>query len=168
LRRGFLALLACGLALAGCATDEDALDPCISLANVSLARAGLLRQDLLLDLRVGNPNNFEIPIDGLTLKLDIDGAPFAEGFSNERMTIPRLAEVSIPVRASADTATLLERIFTLGSQPEIHYRLYGLVYVPGVTGSRRVPYERQGKLALPAGAPPPQRDAAEPLKLAPL
>ena len=63
--------------VAGCASYEPAIPPSIALANVELVRPGLLRQDLVLDLRIGNPNNFDIPIDGLTFRLDIDGQPFA-------------------------------------------------------------------------------------------
>ena len=119
----------------------------------------------MLDLRIGNPNNFEIPIDGLALQLDLDGARFAEGFSNERTTIPRLAEVSIPVRASAYTATLLERIFTLGDRQELRYRILGFMYVSGLTSAQRVPYDREGQLSLRAGAQPPPRNATDPLHL---
>jgi LEA14-like dessication related protein len=166
-RRSFLALAALPLLVAGCVTQEEALDPTISLANVKLERVGLLRQDLLFELRVGNPNNFDIPIEGLALQVDIDGALVAEGFSNERTSIPRLAEVSIPVHASADTTTLLERLFALGDRPELRYRMHGFVYVPGLTGSRRMPYDRVGQLSFLPNAPPPRRDAMDPVRLAP-
>jgi LEA14-like dessication related protein len=137
--------------VAGCASYEPAIPPSIALANVELVRPGLLRQDLVLDLRIGNPNNFDIPIDGLTFRLDIDGQPFAEGYSNQRLTVPRLSEVSIPVAATTDTFAIVRQIMSLGDRQEIRYRMHGYAYIAELAGSRRIPYEREGTLSLDPG-----------------
>ena len=155
----FAALALAVALLFGCAGVEDAIPPRISLANLSLERPGLLRQDLILDVRVGNPNNFDIPIEGLTLQLDIDGQAFAEGYSNERLTVPRLGEAAVPMRASADTLSIIRQIMSLGQRQEIRYRISGFAYVGSAIASRRVPYERVGTLTLlpetPGRAPTP-------------
>jgi LEA14-like dessication related protein len=153
-----IAALALAAALLfGCAGVEDAIPPRISLANLSLEKPGLLRQDLILDVRIGNPNNFEIPLEGLTLQLEIDGQGFAEGYSNERLTVPRLGEAAVQMRAYADTISIIRQIMSLGQREEIRYRISGFAYVSNATASRRVPYEREGKLTLlpqpPARAP---------------
>ena len=135
-------------ALAACETMDDTLPPRISLANVMLAQPGLLRQDLNLDLRIANPNNVDIPIEGLTFRLDLDGQPFAEGMSNERVTVPRLSEVAVPVKGSVDTLNLVRQILTLGQSDTIRYRISGFAYVGAIAGARRVPYERDGSLSL--------------------
>jgi LEA14-like dessication related protein len=142
--------------VAGCAASEPPIPPSISLANVELVKPGLLRQDLVLDLRIGNPNNFDIPIDGLTFRLDIDGQPFAEGYSNRRLTVPRLSEVSIPVAATTDTIAIVRQILSLGDRQEVRYRMHGFAYIAEIAGSRRIPYEREGTLSLAPDTRRPQ------------
>ena len=151
MRRPIIAAL-CAL-LAGCASLDQATAPRISLANVALDAPGLLRQGLLVELRVGNPNNFDLAIDGLSLDLEIDGRPFAEGYSNERMVIPRLAEVPVPIKAASDTFAIIRQIMTLGQGQTIRYRVTGYAYLADGLGSRRVPYEREGALSLFSTAP---------------
>lgn len=156
LPRRFAALwvAACAVAaLAGCETIDQTLPPRISVANIELTQPGLLRQDFNLDLRIANPNNVDIPLEGLTFHLDVDGQPFAEGQSNERVTLPRLSEISMPVKASTDTFSLVRQIMTLGQRDKISYRISGYAYVSGIAGARRVPYERKGSLALAPPAP---------------
>ena len=156
--RRFAAAIALAAALVGCAGPEEMIPPTISLADVTIENVTLLRQDLLVEMRIGNPNNFDIPLEGLTLRLDVEGERLAEGFSNARVTVPRLAEASVPVLASTDTLSLLRQILTLGGRQAIHYRISGWAYVSDVLGARRVPYERAGTLDLAApgegGAPP--------------
>ena len=144
--RRFAVLIALAGLLVGCVATEDAIPPRISLGNVALEAPGLLRQDLLIDLRIGNPNNFDIPIEGLTMQLEIDGQPFAEGYSNERLTLPRLAEISVPMKASTDTFAIIREVMSLGQRQSIRYKMTGYAYIVGSLGSSRVPYERSGDL----------------------
>lgn len=147
--------------LTSCVQTGEMVPPSISLANVTIENVTLLRQDLQVELRIGNPNDFDIPLSGLTVRLDVNGEQLAEGFSNARVTVPRLAEASVPVRASTDTLSLLRQILLLGDRQSIHYRLSGIAYVAGPLGTRRVPYDREGTLNLmppsTPGAPPERR-----------
>lgn len=155
------AWLMLGALLAGCTPHPSTLPPSISLANVMLERPGLLRQDLLLDVRIGNPNNFDIPLDGLVLRFDVDGRQLAEGFSNERITIARLSEASVKVHASADTIGVVRQILSMSEKPspEIDYRLHGYAYIAGEIGPDRVTFERKGTLSL---APDVRRQPSAP------
>ncbi len=145
--------------LAACAPTDQMIPPTVSLGNVTVENVTLLRQDLSVDLRIGNPNNFDIPLEGMTVTLDVNGERLAEGFSNARLTVPRLAEASVPVRASTDTLTLLHQLLSLGDRQSIHYRISGFAYVAAPLGSRRVPYERRGTLNLlpPERGPAPEQ-----------
>lgn len=170
-----LGMVTCAVAaLTGCETINGTLPPQISVANIELTQPGLLRQDFNLDLRIANPNNVDIPLEGLTFHLDVDGQPFADGLSNERVTVPRLSEISLPVKASTDTFSLVRQILTLGQRDKISYRITGFAYVSGFTGARRVPYERKGSLSLlpvaphDGGAPPKGAPGAGMRELAPM
>lgn len=135
------------LPLAACASLDEAVPPEVSLSNVRLVGGGLLDQELLVDLRIRNPNNFELPLDGLSFKLELNGQPFADGFTNEAVTVPRLGEAKLPVTASINLIDLVQQMLALGRRGDLTYRIDGLAYLRGLT-ERTVPYEKSGRLRL--------------------
>lgn len=143
----FLALL-----LGACATVGELAPPSISLVDLRLGAISLLSQELLLDIRIGNPNDIPLPLNGLTFRLEINGKFLAEGFSNKKVTVPRLDYATVPVKGVAGTVDIVRQIMTLGGADTIDYRISGIAYVEGAMGRRSVPYERKGSLSL---LPPP-------------
>lgn len=156
-----LAILVLSLLLAACASVGDVTPPTIQLSNMRLVSAGLLSQELLLQIRIGNPNDFDIPINGLSFTLDVNGESFAEGLSNETVTVPRLGYATMSVAGSTNTLNLFRQLMALGSSDTIAYRLHGNAYVDGVTGSTTYPFDRRGELTLPSPTPAPRRDFPE-------
>jgi LEA14-like dessication related protein len=144
-----LSLIGVGLVfvLAACAPIDKAEPPQISLADFRLLPGGLFEQKFELDLRVTNPNNFDLPLEGLTFKLALNDKPFAQGVSDADVTIPRLGEARVPVIASTTVLDIMQQVLSLGQKADLTYRLEGLAYIRGLT-SRTVPYERSGKLQL--------------------
>lgn len=138
------------LAVAACTSVEDAQPPEVSLADIKLLPGGLFEQKFQLDLRVTNPNNFDLPLEGLSFKLALNDRPFAQGASNESVTVPRLGEARIPVVASTTVLDIMQQVLSLGRSAELTYRLEGLAYLKGLT-RRSVPYVRDGKLRLLPG-----------------
>jgi LEA14-like dessication related protein len=135
------------LAFTGCASTQNAIPPRVRLADMKLLEGGLFAQRIGLELLVGNPNNFDLALDGLTFELEVNGQPFADGFSNEAVTIPRLSEVKVPVKASTTLFNLVEQALILGERAELEYRLSGVAHLSGLT-KRSVPYEQAGRLRL--------------------
>lgn len=147
LRRFALAVLVV-LPIAGCVSTQDALPPQVRLADISFQDASLFEQRLRIDLRLGNPNDITLPIDGLTFKLELNDVVLSEGFSNESVDIPRLSEAKVPVTASTTLLDIVRQILALRQQRNsVTYRISGLVYLSGLT-RRSVPYEKSGKLEL--------------------
>ena len=136
--------------LAACAPLDKAQPPEVSLADIKLLPGGLFEQNFQLVLRVTNPNNFDLPLEGLSFKLALNDKPFAQGVSNESVTVPRLGEARIPVVASTTVLDIMQQVLALGSSADLTYRLEGLAYLKGI-GNRSVPYERNGKLQLLPG-----------------
>lgn len=141
------------LAPLGCATPERVEPPSIDIANLQLASTGLFSQEFVMDLRIGNPNDFAIPLRGLSFKLDVNGLPFAEGLSNNAVTVPRLAYANMEVTGTTNTLSLMRQLMSVGNNDRIDYRLYGTAHVGHVGGNDAVPFERKGSLSL---VPPPQ------------
>jgi LEA14-like dessication related protein len=142
------------LAVAACAPIDKAEPPQVSLADFKLLPGGLFEQKFQLELRVTNPNNFDLPLEGLSFKLALNDKPFAQGASSESVTVPRLGEARIPVVASTTVLDIMQQVLALGRSADLTYRLEGLAYLSGL-GRRSIPYVRDGKLQLlpgPSGA----------------
>ena len=68
--------------LAGCAGISGlSQKPEVSLAGLELAELKLFEQRFKMKLRIQNPNDVELKINGLTFDVDINGLPFAKGLS---------------------------------------------------------------------------------------
>lgn len=146
--------IALALMLAGCATVDDARPPTIQLSNLRLGAGGLLNQELMIEIRVGNPNDFDLPLTGLTFQLDVNGQPFADGLSNAAVNVPRLGYATVPVTGQTNILSVLRQLMFLGKSDLITYRLHGTAYVGRLGINQSVPYERTGELSLlPEGAP---------------
>ena len=155
--RGALGLLS-GLLLCACAgpLTSKVEPPEVSLVGLGFGRPGLFEQELRLDLRLRNPNDFEIGIDSLRFALEVNDLDFAYGRTTEELDLPALGETVVPVMVNVPTNDLLERVMALGSERRLDYRLKGEAELDSLF-FRRVPFEREGKLALPRipGLAPP-------------
>lgn len=147
---------AAALALAACAALEPAEPPRVSLSDVRLLGGGLLEQRLMVEVRIGNPNNFDLPLEGLTVDLDVNGYPFAQGYSNESVTVPRLGEATVPVVATTTVFDMVQQAFALNNRAAISYKLSGKAYIKGHKQGMTdgIPYEKTGSLQLAPGSGP--------------
>jgi LEA14-like dessication related protein len=156
-----LSLLAL-LAMSACAALEDAAPPEVSLADITFLRSGLLEQEIEVELRLRNPNNFELPLEGLTFDLLLDGKQLVRGFSNESVTIPRLGEARLPVTASTNLIDLVQQALRIARSGQLDYRIVGQAYVSGL-GNRSMPYDKSGRLRLLPAAGSPTTETLIPL-----
>jgi len=154
----FLALFLVA-AVTACTMVEDAKPPTIELTNIRMGQPGLLSQQFVMDLRVGNPNDFALPLEGMTFRLDINDQQFAEGFSNETVTVPRLAYATVSVTATASLLGIVRQFMALEGRDTLSYRITGDAYVAGGLGRRTVPYVREGELSLAPPARTPRQAA---------
>lgn len=147
--RALLGILS-GLLLGACAgpLTSDVEPPEVSLVGLGFGRAGLFEQELRLDLRLRNPNDFDIGVDSLRFALEVNDEDFAYGRTTQELDLPALGETVVPVMVNVPTSDLLERVMALGSERRIDYRLKGEAELDNLF-FRRVPFEREGKLALP-------------------
>ena len=108
---------------------------------------------MLVELRIINPNNVDLPLDGLAFELEVNDNLLAEGYSNEAVTVPRLGEARIPVRASTSLLDLVQQFVTLSQSDHLSYRLKGRAYVQRPVRPRRpLRPGRQAGAAAPARA----------------
>jgi len=134
------------LAVSACSTAEP-VAPQVRVVDLRLLDSSVFEQRFEIDLRIGNPNDFALPLDGLTFDLEVNGATFARGFSDQRVTIPRLGEGKISVAASTTLVDLVRQMLLLADRGDFTYRLRGQAYLDSLQ-RRSVPYESEGSFRL--------------------
>ena len=144
-------VLAWGLvACAGIGPGQRVEPPEVRLANIEFVEAGLFEQRFLMTLRVRNPNDFDLPIDGLRFALDINDRPFASGLSNRSVTVPRLGEQTVEVEASTTLLDVVGQFMGLSGRETLNYRMTGTAFLRGAA-RREVPFEQTGSFRLAPG-----------------
>lgn len=144
LMAGMLATLA--LFVSGCSTLRLE-PPTLQVVNVGLVSASLLEQQLVVRLRVQNPNDVELPVRGVTYAVELAGESFATGESENDILVPALGnrEFDVAVRANAAAAAL--RLLGDRGNRNPEYRITGRVKLArGVL--RTIPFEHKGELRL--------------------
>ncbi|GAA5177294.1 hypothetical protein GCM10025771_14020 [Niveibacterium umoris] len=134
--------------LSGCAMMALGLEkPEVSVTELQILPGGsLLEQRLRLTLRVANPNNREIAIDGLSFRFEVDGHDLARGLSNQAVVLPKLGETTMSVDVSGSIVDLLRHAPKMleGGRP-LGYRVYGDVVTRDYG---RLPFDRKGEVSL--------------------
>ena len=145
---GLMGLMAIGVS--GCSSfgSFDADKPEVSLAGLSFAEAGLFEQGFTVQLRMKNPNDFDIPVEALDFALSVNGASFAKGLTNEDFTLPASSEIVIPIDVTITTEDLIERVTAIGTGRRLDYALTGTAEL-ATWFTDPVAFSRAGKLALP-------------------
>lgn len=136
------------LLLAACAgLTSDVEPPEVSVAGLALSRPGLFEQELQVDLRVRNPNDFDLGVDSVRFALDVNDSTFARGRTNQHFDLPALGEAVVPVTVAVPTNDLINRLMAVGTERRIQYRLSGAAKLEGLLFD--VPFERDGELTMP-------------------
>jgi hypothetical protein len=155
-RRGWWWVLAggAGAALAGCAglVGQDAVS--VNVVGLEPLPGEGLEVRMAVKLRVQNPNDTALDFDGLSIELDLHGAPFASGVSGERGRIGRFGELVLSVPVSVSALAVLRQVLALanaatGASPaaaRVDYALRGRLAGPGFGGMR---FAASGEIDLP-------------------
>lgn len=136
--------------LAGCAGLSGlSQKPEVSLAGIELAEFKLFEQRFKMKLRIQNPNDVDLMLNGLTFDVDLGGQPFAKGLPERAVTVPRLGEAILEVQATSNLASVLKQLRELkkNGRERVDYRLSGRVDVDGY-GS--IPFDRRGDVQMPS------------------
>ncbi len=141
--------------LAACAQVlEKPEPPRVSLVNLELESMTLFEQRFHLELRLQNPNPYPLPLAGMEYTVELNGEKFAEGVSNDKVTVPEYGEALVGVDVTSNLASLIEQLYRLqrGASPSLAYRLHGSVGV--VDRAFKLPFEQSGEIRLQ----PPSKD----------
>jgi LEA14-like dessication related protein len=146
-RRLLLAALAT-LALGGCASTLKLEAPKLAVISMKMQSADIFSQRILVRMRVMNPNARELPIKGITYRIEVNDAELANGVSDTPFIVPAMGEAEFDVNLTANLASALSQLLSKrGSSDTLDYRLVGNVALSSGF-LRRIPFDERGSVKL--------------------
>jgi len=143
LRGAKIAGLISVVTVAGCASwFMKGEPPDVLVTNVTPLESSAFEQRLQVDLRIRNPNDFDLHVTGIDFKLDLNGKRLARGLSNKELTVPRLSDAVLTVQTSASTFDIVRQVLAVSQKQELSYDISGVLH----TQDGRLPFESTGVL----------------------
>ena len=123
--------------------------PRINIANITPKEIKLFEQVFDLELRIQNPNESALSINGLAFELEINDSRFATGVSSENVTVDRFGSAVIHVQAVTSLWGVLQQIahFQQTGTPLVTYRIKGAVY--SGSPSVKLRFDDSGEFKIP-------------------
>ena len=151
-RRRFLPLAA--LLVTACATvPSDIEPPKITIANIVPKEVTVFEQRFDVQLRIQNPNNQELEINGLRCDIELNDKEFGNGMSGQKVKIPRFGSEVVNVEVITGLGSFLRQFqeFNKSGVGKVRYRLKGTAFVEA-PGSFKLPFDEKGEVdfAVPA------------------
>ena len=137
--------LACFLlvATAGCASwFMKGEPPEVLVTNMTPLEATAFEQRLQVDLRIRNPNDFDLLVTGIDFTLNLNGKRLARGLSNKDITVPRLSDAVVTVQTSTSTFDVVRQLLSFSQKQDLSYDVTGLLHLK----DGRLPFNNSGIL----------------------
>lgn len=137
--------------LAACASQVKLEQPNLSVVGIEMLEGSLFTQRLKVRVRVQNPNDRELPIKGVSAKLEVAGRDFATGVSAQPFVVPAFGEAEFDLMVDASMAQTIIGMVGKdkqdGPRDSLDYRLSGKVSLSsGLV--RSLPFDEKGTLQL--------------------
>ncbi len=141
------------LLLSGCALFEDEMErrtPQASVEGTRLAGLSFDSVDLLVDVRIDNPNAVGVQLAGLNYDLRLDGERALSGESDARSEIPARDSGTLSVPITLGFQELYDRIDGLRGKDSVDYAVdLGIDVDVPLLGVRRISASTSDTLPLP-------------------
>jgi len=133
------------LLLSACATFGAKLEsPEVFVTGLKALESDFLEQRFEIALRVQNPNEKDLELDGIDVILEINGRRFGRAMSGDPVTIPRLGEAVVTLHAVTTVFDLLRQLATAPAATQMSYELNGRVFLANSPGW--LSFSREGVL----------------------
>ena len=121
--------------------------PTLAVVNIQLGHSDLWQQHLQVRMSVHNPNDRELPVQGLNYSLEVNGEECAHGESGASFVVPARGDAEFDMNVTANAAAALLRMFAHGNGAAVEYRIRGKVQL--ASGMlRSVPFDQHGEIQL--------------------
>lgn len=143
------------LCLTACATvPPDIEPPKISIANIAPKDFSVFEQRFDVQLRIQNPNDQELGINGLRCDIELNDKEFGNGMSGQKVTVPRFGSEVVNVEVITGLGSFLRQFQELNKSGvgKLRYRLKGTAFVESPS-SFKLPFDEKGEVDLGLGQP---------------
>lgn len=134
---------------AGCASIASLEAPEVQVTNLRLLEPapGSLEQRFAVGLRLINPNNRAISVDGLDFELELNDRRLARGVTSDAFELPRLGQADTVVVVTTSVFDVLRQAVDLAGrqQAPMDYRVHGRLHI-GRGFVRSIPFNHRGRL----------------------
>ena len=110
--------------------------------------ADIFNQQFRVRMHVQNPNDRDIPVNGLDYELFLEGDSFAEGVSNQPFVIPALGETEFDLTVRTNFVSSIGRLVSrLNGRTQVNYVLEGKV-LTDIGMFSKIPFRETGSVDL--------------------
>ena len=122
-------------------------EPKVSLAGLSVKDLNPLQPSFLVRLKLDNPNDLDVSLDGADVALTLNGQPVAAGISRSPLTLKKLASSEMDLEVTANTLNAAQQFLLLQSKPTMDYEITGHLQLKDwMSALGRLPFSFQGNL----------------------
>jgi LEA14-like dessication related protein len=149
LKRCWLTLVLAGaVCSSGCAVLPKFETPRLSVIALEMQSADIFSQRMKVRMRVLNPNTRELPVKGISYRIEVNDSELGRGLTNTPFVVPAMGEAEFDVQVTTNLAGMLGKLLSRrGSQDQLQYRLVGEVAL--ASGFlRRIPFDERGSVKL--------------------
>ncbi|HJR76286.1 MAG TPA: LEA type 2 family protein [Nitrospiraceae bacterium] len=155
-----------GLFFAACATPPPGIEaPKVSIANIAPKDFALFEQRFDVQLRIQNPNEKELGLNGMRFDIDLNEKEFANGMTGETVVVPRFGSQVVNVEVITGIGSFLRQAQELnktGAGGKVTYRIKGTAFVES-PGTFKLPFDEKGEIDLGFTHAPEAPGAQEPV-----
>jgi LEA14-like dessication related protein len=128
--------------------------PEVLVTNVTPLEGTAFEQRLQVDLRIRNPNDFDLLATGIDFTLNLNGKRLARGLGNTAITVPRLSDAVVSIQTSTSTFDVVRQLLSFSQAEGLSYDITGRLHLK----DGRLPFDNSGTLLEKgqlSGAPTP-------------
>lgn len=126
---------------------QNLKEPKVSLAGLNIKDLNPLKPSFLVRLKLDNPNDLDVNLDGADVALALNGQPVATGISRSPLTLKKLGSSAMDVEVTANTLSAIQQFLVLQSQPMMDYQVTGhLNWNDWLGALGRLPFNFKGTL----------------------
>jgi hypothetical protein len=93
----------------------------VLVTNVTPLEGTAFEQRLQVDLRIRNPNDFDLLATGIDFTLNLNGKRLARGLGNTAITVPQLSDTVVSVQTSTSTFDVVRQLLGFSEAQDLSY-----------------------------------------------
>ncbi|HSE59620.1 MAG TPA: LEA type 2 family protein [Nitrospiraceae bacterium] len=135
---------------------KDFETPKFGIANIAPKDVAIFEQRFDVQLRIQNPNNFDLGINGIRFEIDLNEKEFGNGMSGQSLTIPRFGSEVLTAEVITGIGSFLRQMQGMSSSAtKLRYRLKGKAFAEAPSRFT-IPFDESGEVDLNL-APPTEK-----------